>query len=77
MTNNQKENTDQQKHTEMTEMIGSADKDLKTAFINRLKDLKDSMNIMKKRDVIKRNQMEIKEMKTRIAEMKNSLDGFF
>lgn len=38
----------QQKHTKMTATIESADKDLNTAIINMLQDLKDNMNIMKK-----------------------------
>lgn len=56
----------------MTEMMELAGKDLKTIIVNMSKDLEEDKNTMRQEmKIIKKNQVELLELKNIIPEMKN------
>ena len=76
VTQGQRKNQSKATDPEMRSMVKLADDDFKTADVNIFKYSEENMNISKSIiEDMKRNQMEIIEMKIEISEIKNSLKG--
>lgn len=74
--NNHEKNQSIETDPEMLEIMQLGGKNYKRVIINMLRNLKKNMNIMRSEmETIKRNLMELLELKSTISKMKNLLNG--